>query len=102
MAFIITRDSITPKGEEGYGTGTIGPRTARPDTIARLKAGEGESFRLLDGDGIVYYHGLFIDDDEREGYDAESEFQPLDCYGTPNAGCAWIEYRNAAGEWKEL
>lgn len=102
MAFIITRDYITAKGEEGYGTGTIGPRTAQPDTIERLANGEGDKFRLVDGDDIVYYHGRFIDDSEREGYDAEAEFQPLDCYGTPNAGCAYIEYRNAAGEWQGI
>ena len=102
MAFLITRDFITRKGEAGYGHGVQGPRTARPETLARLDAGEGEPFRLLDDDQIVYYHGRFIDDSEAEDYDAEPEFQPLDCYGTPNAGAAWIQYENAHAQWATL
>lgn len=102
MAFLITRDFITRKNEEGYGVGVTGPRTARDETIARLQKGEGDAFRLLDDDGLVYYHGRFLDDTLAEDYQSEPEFQALDCYGTPNAGAAWIQYRNEHGTWETL
>lgn len=102
MAFLITRDFITRKHEEGYGVGVQGPRTARPEILARLDAGEGEAFRMLDDDEIVYYHGRFIDDADAEDYRGETEFQPLDCYGTPNAGAVTIQYRNESGTWETL
>lgn len=102
MAFLITRDLVTRKNEEGYGVGVEGPRTARPEILTRLAAGEGEAFRLLDDDGYVYYHGRFIDDSDAEDYDGEAEFQPLDCYGTPNAGAVTIQYRDTTGAWETI
>lgn len=102
MAFLITRDFITRTHEEGYGVGVEGPRTARPETLARLHAGEGEQFRMLDDDQIVYYHGRFIDDADAEDYRGETEFQPLDCYGTPNAGAVILQYRDETGTWNTL
>jgi hypothetical protein len=102
MAFLITRDFITRKGETGYGVGVHGPRTARPETLRRLDAGEGEPFRMLDDDQIVYYHGRVIDDHDAEDYHGEPEFQPLDCYGTPNAGAVWVQYRDATGTWTTI
>ena len=103
MAFLITRDFITGKHEEGYGAGVQGPRTARPSILTRLTAGEGEPFRMLDDDGYVYYHGRFLDDSDAEAYVGEAEFQPLDCYGTPNAGAVTLQYGDpATGEWTAL
>lgn len=39
-------------------------------------------FRLLDDDGCVYYYGVMSED---------ACFDPLDDFGTPNAGCTCIE-----------
>lgn len=52
------------------------------------------SFRLLDGDGLVYAYGWSKDN---------SSFAPLDDYGAPMWGCAYIEYFNEEKlEWEEL
>lgn len=43
-------------------------------------------FRLLDGDGEVYYEGLSDD------CDSENAFAPLDDFGEGHAGCTEIQY----------
>lgn len=48
---------------------------------------------MLDGDGIVYYYGKIL---------GGAEFQPLDDFGTGNAGCTTIQYKNTAGKWENL
>jgi hypothetical protein len=73
----------------------IGPRRIAPETRARLLKGEGQKFRMLDGDGQVYYEGLCI-----EGKDASGLFAPLENFGTPDSGCTDIQYWN--GGWKSL
>lgn len=99
-AFIITRDYITKKGDEGYGVGTIGPRDATEKDVKRLQSGEGVAFRLLDDDRNVYYHGRRLEESEcEEDYLGEPELAPLDCYGTPNAGCAIQEEKDEDGVW---
>ncbi len=97
MAFIITADYIS---EGKYNrTDTIGPRGADDATVKLLTDGEGERFRLLDDDGEVYYLGRFIGSPE-----VEDEFQPLDLFGTPDAGCTAIQYWQTGkdGGWKTL
>jgi len=50
-------------------------------------------FRMYDDDDQCYY----------EGYCEEEEFDPLDDYGAPNAGCAYIKYYNKEKkEWEVL
>jgi len=49
-------------------------------------------FRMLDGDGNVYYEGLATPD---------ADFQPLDDFGRPNAGCTEIQYK-VDGIWQTL
>ena len=49
-------------------------------------------FRMLDDDGEVYYIGYCSDD---------SSFDPLDDFGTPNAGCTEIQYK-VNGKWEAL
>lgn len=49
-------------------------------------------FRLVDGDGNIYYEGLSGDD---------SSFDPLDDFGAGNAGAAAIEYFEK-GTWRPL
>jgi hypothetical protein len=51
-------------------------------------------FRLLDGDGVVYYHGL------SDSCDDDKAFDPLDYYG-PHSGCTEIQYK-VNGQWETL
>ena len=49
-------------------------------------------FRMSDDDGEIYYYG-YSDDD--------SDLDPLDDFGMPNAGCTTIEYYDC-GTWETL
>lgn len=112
-AFIITKDKIadtdSTEGTNGNAKGLTGPRNASESDVARLKAGEGVRFRMLDDDGEIYYYGLWLEEsDADDGYGGEPEFSPLDCFGAPNAGCTEIQYdygqRDAKGKvvWESL
>lgn len=111
-AFIITKDLIAsdedreehPDGQSNlYAKGLIGPSDASERDIARLRAGEGVKFRLLDDDGEVYYYGRRLEEsDADETYGGEPELAPLDCFGGPNAGCAIQEERNKEGKWEAI
>lgn len=70
----------------------VGPRSISDETLARLKAGEGKRFKMYDDDNTLYYEGRAIDCD----------FEPLDHYGMPNAGCTSIWYAGANGKFKQL
>ncbi len=52
-------------------------------------------FLMMDDDGEIYYGGLI------QGTDYQG-FEPLDDYGTPNAGASEIRYINANGDWEKL
>lgn len=97
-AFIITKDKI-----ESDAKGTIGPRSATDADKARLLAGEGVPFRLLDDDREVYYYGRRLEESECDDlYGAESELAPLDCFGGPNAGCTIQEEKDQDGKWEAI
>ncbi len=81
---MITADHFADQRSE---VGVAGPSTATDAQLAQLRGDTGHRFRMLDGDGVVYYEGLFLGDS-----DAEAAFGPLDDFGTPNAGCTSIEY----------
>lgn len=76
----ITKNDIEP-GNDNHATS--------PDFTNAVKLEH--SFRLLDADGGVYFHGLSDD---------SSSFAPLDDYGVA-FGCTDIEYL-AAGRWVGL
>jgi hypothetical protein len=98
-AFIITRDLI----DDGMAVGVVGPGNASDKDEARLKAGEGIEFRLLDDDGEVYYYGRRLEEsDAGKDYEVESEFAPLECWGLPNAGCTIQEEKNKEDKWEAL
>lgn len=79
--WIITEDYVS----DGEDVGVCGPRGISSEMLAKLKAGRaGEPFELYDDDGELYYRGRVI----LGG--CESEFAPLDEFGTPNAGCTEI------------
>ena len=54
-----------------------------------------ERFIMMDDDGNIYYGGLI------QGTDYQG-FEPLDDFGTPNAGATEIHYINADGGWEQL
>lgn len=111
-AFIITKDKIAwdgePEGTNLNAKGLIGPRSASDADEARLRAGEGIKFRLLDDDGEVYYYGRRLEtSDCTEAYEdgyygGQSELAPLDCFGGPNAGCTIQEEKNEDGKWEAI
>lgn len=72
----------------------IGPRGCELTEKELLK---GHPFKMYDDDDQLYYTGFLVGDKE-----SEEGFDPLNDYGTPNAGCTKIFYKNEAGEWKEL
>lgn len=98
-AFIITRDLI----DDGLAVGVVGPGNASDRDEARLKAGEGIEFRLLDDDREVYYYGRRLEEsDADEDYFSENEFAPLECWGLPNAGCTIQQEKDGEGQWRAI
>ena len=83
--------------------GTMGPHHIPDELAARLKAGEGERFRLLDGDGHTDYEGCIILPPDQVGPNfGPDAFAPLDEFGE-SAGSAEIQYLNpATGEFEPL
>jgi hypothetical protein len=89
--FIITTDVL-----EGNDAIIIGPRGIDPAIEALLHHGQGRAFRLHDDDEL-YYEGRYI------GPDDDTEFAPLDDYGTPNAGATSISYQNPlTGHYQQI
>ena len=81
---------------------TIGPRSASENLLARLKAGEGRPFRMLDDDDELIVEGRIISSDPSDDM-GEEYFGPLEDFGEPNAGCTSIQYQNpVTKEWETL
>jgi hypothetical protein len=79
----ITKDHMEPDGSQYSAKGTEGPARLDPnvtDNPAR--------FSMYDDDGVCYYEGMLYGDHDG--------FEPLDDFGTPNAGCTSIK---VDGEW---
>jgi len=83
MSWIITEDLIS----EGLDVGraNIAPEHTKEQVRSSVKA---LPFLMFDDDGELYYRGKYLED---EGSD---ELQPLDDFGTPNAGCTNIHMYN--------
>ena len=61
-------------------------KNATPNQIDQIiKDGFTEKFKMFDDDGELYYSGYAKPD---------ADFDPLDDFGTPNAGCTEIQYYN--------
>ncbi len=98
--FIITKDHLDPEAENNA-VGVIGPRNVTHGQIKTLKAiaqgkrpkgVEAVHFHMYDDDGERYYSGYYVETDG-------DEFEPLDCFGTPNAGCTRIDIRCKDGKY---
>ena len=101
--WIIDKDYLAEEGEEAgtnlNAVGVIGPRGIPARIEERLRAGQGRAFRMFDDDGELYYSGRIITSKADEG--SETDFGPLQDFGTPNAGCTFIQYLEK-GKWETL
>lgn len=101
-AWVITRDLFAEGEDEDSEikseVGTFGPSNMHQSVVdGVIRAGI--SFRLYDGDGEHMYTGKIL---HLQGPDA-CDFQPLRDFGTPNAGCTEIRYRNpGTGKWEAI
>tara|TARA_R110002095_G_scaffold194739_1_gene173147 strand:- start:247 stop:516 length:270 start_codon:yes stop_codon:yes gene_type:complete len=77
----ITKDYIS----NGTELGLTGPHNKSRHTANEL------NFRMYDDNDELYYAGTIWGN-----YDG---FEPLDDFGTPDAGCTSISYQNKEGEW---
>ena len=87
--WIITKDHI-----DSDSVSTMGPREVAGATVGSplldlfYKSVNPTRFSLYDDDGECYYDGMLYGD--------FTGFEPLDDFGTPNAGCTKMKL---AGEW---
>ena len=84
----ITKDLI-----DGEAVGVCGPRACGLSAEEIAAHQDATRFRLKDDDGAVYYEGVLVGGDG---------FEPLDDFGTPNAGCTSIELwerKDGAHRW---
>ena len=88
--WMITKDHL-----DGQDAEVCGPSNINSATMTRLINGGGEKFRMYDDDGILYYSGRMIHDDDTDG------FEPLDDFGGPNSGCTRLDYLSN-GQWETL
>ena len=88
----ITKDHLPESGEKND-VGKVGPRTATMTAEEIAGNPEGQQFRMLDDDRQLYYEGVIVGDHDG--------FEPLDDFGTPNAGCTIIQYQEN-GQWTDL
>ena len=86
--WIVVRDHLENQDVE-----VMGPSDISEENKKELKSGKGKKFQMFDDDGELYYSGRIVGD-----YDG---FEPLDDYGTPNAGCTDIKYFEN-GKWESL
>ncbi|MGV8970407.1 MAG: hypothetical protein ACOH1J_08155 [Microbacteriaceae bacterium] len=106
MAFIIDKDLLADEGAtpgtNQNAVGITGPSSASAAALHALSIGQGTKFRMYDDDDELYYRGRWIEDPDDDDNWENPDFQPLDCYGTPNAGCTRIDYRQPDGTWSTL
>lgn len=99
-AWIITRAILSDNyGEHDFPSevGISGPSQASELQIATARL-LGREFRMMDDDGEIYYYGKIWTSDEKG---SETDFGPLDDFGTPNAGATEIQYK-IDGKWVTL
>lgn len=85
---VVYCDGSCNRGEAGI----TGPSTATEEDLARLKAGKGDTFKMYDDDGELYYTGRLVVSGETTHDDEEACIGPLDDFGMPNAGCTEIRW----------
>jgi len=76
--WVITTDHLEAADHDYDATGKQGPSNANPELTA-----DPQQFQMFDDDGELYYSGIL--------YGLADGFEPLDDFGTPNAGCTIIK-----------
>lgn len=82
MSYAITHDYISSAGEKSD-VGIYGPSHTKLNFEQIVNHPKGEKFKMYDDDKELYYEGVHVGGDQ---------FEPLDCFGMPNAGCTEIHY----------
>jgi hypothetical protein len=85
----ITKDIIG----NGDDDATRGPGSCNMSKKEIVAHPDGQRFRMRDDDNELYYEGILV---------GGNGFEPLDDFGTPNAGCTSIEFwekKNGAYRW---
>lgn len=98
--WVITYVNTKAVGEEcADEKGIAGPRGATEEQIALAKShtSGSVSFKMYDDDGVHYYTGRIW----HKGGENHCDFQPLQDFGTPNAGCTEIAYM-VNGKWQKI
>ena len=85
-------DADAAPGTNCNAVGIVGPRSATMTHDEIMKHPESRAFRMLDDDGELMYSGRIVGGDG---------FEPLDNFGTPNAGATEIQY-HVNGRWETL
>lgn len=96
-AWTITKDHIadpeyTPPSNLNA-VGVVGPSDTNMDHEQIVNHPDSQYFKMYDDDDELYYEGYYIGDDGTE---------PLDDFGTPNAGAVGIKYRNKDGKMEYI
>lgn len=73
--------------EDRDADGTKGPAGIDPELEKLLDEGGGLPFKMYDDDDNLYYCGRLVGEDA-------TGFEPLDDFGTPNAGASYIKLYN--------
>jgi hypothetical protein len=90
-------DHSKPEGTNDNAKGIVGPRRTTMTHQEIVNHPKKEYFKMYDGDGSLYYEGYIVQDETTDG------FEPLDQFGTPNAGATDILYRDpATGKMRPL
>jgi hypothetical protein len=105
-AWVITKDHLDNSSTESLtgDVGIIGPMDAFLDSKTDItKHPDAKKFRMYDDDGELYYTGYIVVEGEPATEFGEECFNPLNDFGTPNAGAVRIAYLNpTTGKWETL
>lgn len=88
--------TITVDHTGGQAAGTVGPHDATMTSAEIAQHPDGLAFRMKDADGELYFEGVYL------GPADGDLFAPLEDFGSPDAGCTDILYRDAQGGWEFL
>ena len=98
FGWIIHRDLLAEEyGDADNAVGTMGPHDVSDEMAVKLRNGEGYTFTMYDDDGIAYYRGKAIADDDALGCE-DFCYAPLGDFGMPDSGCTEIRWHGHK-EW---
>lgn len=110
-AWVITKDHIADENAKcpsnNHAVGMIGPRHSDfwrdvkdEECAAKVRNHKWKrKFKMYDDDGELYYEGYFVDGNDEDA----TGLEPLDDFGTPNAGAVEIHYVDQdTGKWESI